>query len=119
MATWPSTLPAPLLSGYGLDPADQSIRTDMESGAARARRRSYARADMVAAAWSFTDAEMYAFRQWFEDDAEAAGGSAWFTISLRIGDSGATTEECRFVGPWRSVMLARDRWQVTARLEVR
>ena len=35
MATWPTTLPAPMAQGYGIDPVDPVIRTDMEVGAAR------------------------------------------------------------------------------------
>jgi hypothetical protein len=119
MATWPSTLPAPLRPGYGLAPVDQSLRTEMESGAARSRRRTYSRNDRVTVAWSLSDAQMDIFRTWFENDAEAAGGSAWFSISLRIGNTGATAQEARFVGAYQMQQLGADRWSVTATLEVR
>lgn len=119
MATWPTTLPQPLLAGYAVSPSDPSLRTEMETGAARSRRRSYGRNDRINASWSMTDAQFSAFRTWFEDDAEAAGGSAWFAITLRIGDTGATSEEARFVGIYQAQMLHRDRWQVSATLEVR
>lgn len=119
MATWPTTLPAPNLSGYQLSPVDQVMRTEMEFGAARARRRSYARNDRITVGWVLTDAQMDIFRTWFENDAEAAGGAAWFSISLRIGDTGATTQEARFLGPFSASLQKASLWSVTAQLEVR
>lgn len=119
MATWPTTLPAPKLSGYQLQPAPQSLRTDMESGAARSRRRSYARNDRVGVSWLMTDAEFAAFRIWFESDTEAAGGSAWFYISLWVGGTGATSQEAQFIDDYQAVLADHAKWSVTAQLEVR
>ena len=90
MSSWPSILPRPLAAGYGINPADQSLRTDMEAGAARVRRRSRARLDMIDIAWKFTDAQMAVFREWFGNSntveasgtAQAGGAS---TITLAAG----------------------------------
>ena len=120
MATWPSTLPAPMAQGYSVEPVDPVVRTDMEVGAVRARRRTAARQDKVTAAWAFSDAELETFRDWFDDDATgAAGGSAWFYIDLRIGKGGSTTEEARFASAPKIAHVSGDRWQVSATLEVR
>jgi hypothetical protein len=120
MATWPTTLPAPMAQGYSIDPIDPVIRTDMEVGAVRARRRTAARQDKVSAAWAFSDAELQIFREWFDDGSTgAAGGSAWFNIDLRIGAGGSTPEEARFSTPPRIALVSGGRWQVTADLEVR
>lgn len=119
MATWPDTLPAPSLSGYQLSPVDQVMRTEMEFGAARARRRSYARNDRISVGWVLTDAQMDIFRTWFENDAEAAGGAAWFAVNLRIGNTGSTAQEARFVGAFQANLLKADRWSVSAQWEVR
>ena len=119
MATWPSTLPAPSLSGYQLAPVDPALRTEMESGAPRARRRTYSRNDRLHVSWIFNDAQMAAFRAWFESDVEAAGGAAWFYIALRIGDTGATTEEARFTGMWQAALVGFNIWNVSASIEVR
>ena len=121
MATWPSTLPLPTTEGYDLAPADQTVRTDMEVGAARVRRRSAARNDLVAVRWVLTDDQLEDFRDWFDDPDDAAGGTAWFTgLSLALGGGGLTTDaECRFVGPWQASSLGGTIWQVSARLEVR
>ena len=120
MATWPTTLPAPMAQGYSIDPIDPVIRTDMEVGAVRARRRTAARQDKVSVAWAFDETQLDTFRDWFDDDATgAAGGSAWFYIDLRIGAGGTTTEEARFTGPFKAAMVSGGRWQVSATLEIR
>jgi hypothetical protein len=119
MATWPSTLPAPLLAGNQLSPVAPSMRTDMEFGAARSRRQTKARDDHVGAAWNMSDAQMAIFRAWFDSDSEAAGGSAWFAITLRIGNTGATAQEARFIGIYQATQVGLYRWQVSAQLEVR
>jgi hypothetical protein len=50
----------------------------------------------------------------------AAGGAAWFTgLSLAIGDTGMTSEECRFSGAWAATPMPGLIWNVTAKLEVR
>lgn len=120
MATWPATLPAPTVSGYDIDPVDQTIRTDMEVGSARTRRRTRMRLDMINVVWRLTDAQMAIFRAWFEDDAAgASGGAGWFTVSLATGDSGLASRSARFNGAPKYNLLPGLRWQVTAKLEVR
>ena len=119
MATWPITLPRTLATGYDLNPVDPSIRTDMEVGAARTRRRTSARNDKVGVNWIFSDSEMAIFRDWFDDPAQCAGGSAWFATKLALGTGGVVAVEARFVGIWKSVVIPPLMWSVTATLEVR
>lgn len=119
MASWPGTLPDTLRAGYALNPVDPSIRTDMEVGAARSRARSHSRNDKVNVAWVFTDAQMAIFRAWYDNPAECAYGSAWFTMSLAIGTTGLTSHSVRFVGIWKATLLGALNWHVTATLEVR
>ena len=119
MAAWPATLPPPTYDGYALNPVDPSIRTDMEMGAARSRRRTAARNDKLNVTWKFTDAEMAAFRTWFDNSAEAAGGSAWFTMDLAIGATGIESHNVRFDGMWQATALPGLNWYVSAKIEVR
>ena len=121
MATWLSTLPDPLVPGYGLNPIDQVIHTDMEGGGSRSRRRSAARKDKVSCSWKFTDAQFALFRDWFDDDvAGADGGAAWFTISLPVGATGIDSVEAKFAGIWQSKPISGLlTWEVSATLEVR
>lgn len=116
MAAYPNIMPAPLVESYTLSPVDQTVRTDMEVGAARVRRRTYARNDLVEVSWLFTAAQMAAFRAWFE--ADAGGGAGWFDVALDVGDGASSLVEARFKGPWKATrnnLL----WRITAQLEVR
>lgn len=120
MPTWPSTLPKPAISGYQVAPVDQTVRSDMEVGAARVRRRTAARNDQVTASWMLTDTQMSAFRTWFDDPTQAAGGSAWFDgLSLPIGTGGSAACTCRFIGPFTAALADKLAWKVTAKLEIR
>lgn len=118
MATWPGTLPAPQLDGYAINPEKQTIRTDMEAGAARVRRRSAAINDKIQVSWKFTDAQMETFRTWFYNSAECAGGAAWFTINLPVGTTGIDAVTARFVDTYRKKLLPGLNWHVSATLEV-
>lgn len=120
MATWPTTLPGPISEGYGISPVDPVVRTDMEVGAPRARRRSHARNDRVEVTWFFSEDEFQTFRDWFDDGAAgAAAGAAWFYVDLKIGGGGMETVEARFSGIWKAGYVPSDHWRVTATLEVR
>lgn len=120
MATWPNTLPKPQISGYAISPGDQAVRTDMDVGTQRVRRRTFARNDKISASWVFTDAQMSAFRTWFDDGTTgAAGGSAWFTVTLPIGTGGSSAVEARFTGPFKVGAIGPLLWNVTADIEVR
>lgn len=119
MTTWPASLPRPVFDGYALDPLEQAIRTDMETGSPRNRRRSKARNDRISVSWRLTDREMMIFRAWFDYDGGAAGGSAWFDILLAYGDLGLKTRECRFSGIYKATPQAGMIWTVSASLEVR
>lgn len=122
MATFPSTLPAPLLGGYQANPQDQVVRTQMEVGTARARLRSTAKIDRVSVQWLLTDAQMATFRTWWYQDSAsggAANGTSWFTISLAIGQTGLTSVTARFLQPYQAQSGAGLLWTVKGELEVR
>lgn len=91
----------------------------MEFGAPRVRRRTLSRNDRVSVVWKFTDAQMATFRTWFESSTEAAGGSAWFYISLAIGTTGIDSVEARFTGMYQASLMEGLNWSVSATLEVR
>jgi len=119
MSSWPSTLPDPMSDGYSIAPIDQTLRTDMEMGAARARRITSARNDALNVVWKMTDAQLATFRTWFDSPTEAAGGSAWFTISLALGTGGLVSTTARFSGAPKIAHAGSLRWTVSAALEVR
>lgn len=122
MATFPASLPAPLLNGYQANPQDQVVRTQMEVGTARARLRSTAKIDRATVQWLFTDDQMAAFRTWWYQSSATGGGAygtSWFTISLPTGQTGLSTVTARFIQPYTAQGGAGLLWNVHGELEVR
>ena len=120
MATWPSTLPAPRLSGYVVSPTDQTIRTDMEAGNSKVRRRTAARVDTLDVSWSFTETQFDTFRDWFEDSSTGiSSGATWFTVTLATGTGSKASISARFSGAFVATLNAFNMWTVNAKLETR
>jgi hypothetical protein len=120
MATWPTTLPGPVGAGYSIKAGDQALRTEMESGSTRTRRRTFARNDKVTVKWEMSDEQMAILRAWFEDSVNgAAGGAAWFTITIPIGTGGFVAVSALFIGGYDFVARGVNGWTVSAELELR
>jgi hypothetical protein len=122
MSDFPSTLPKPMRDGYGLSPQNNLVRTDMDSGAARQRRRFSQALDMVQVSWQFDLTQMDAFRAWFKTGCN--DGAAWFGVSLARGYSQLLEPvQARFVSSgeaaWAAKLVTNRMWQVTAKLELR
>ncbi len=119
MATWPSTLPNLSFTGYSLTAGSQVIRSDMDSGMARQRRRFSARIDKLEGMIEVTGAELVIFEDFVDDDCN--GGASWFECPIADGN-GVRLLECRIVnGDYKAVPLdAYNKiWNVTFKLEVR
>lgn len=110
-------LPRPLLAGYSLTAGVQTVRTEMEVGPPRVRRRTRMASDTVRLSWTFTREEMQAFREWYDDNA--AGGAAWFRLPVADGFGGVAVREARFVTPWQATLLPNLAFKVSAELELR
>ena len=126
LISWPDTLPRPTFEGYAVEPVDSVLRTEMESGPARQRRRFTHTPTRIPVRWRFSSEEMGIFESWLEHKAEAGG--AWFTVDL-LGGQGMTAHEARIMGTGSSPYKATAqrggpgeggvRWIVTSTLEVR
>ena len=119
MATWPTTLPPPSISGYSMQTADATIRTDMESGPARVRRRYTATPDKAMLRFVFDEAQMAAFRTFWDGDAEQ--GAAWWYLLVKDGRSaGGTSREVRPAqGSFKAELIDAGHWAVSFEVEVR
>ena len=120
MPSFPSELPRPLQSGYGLQHVSPFIRTEMQSGRARQRRTFTNVPSSVSVTWFFTSTgECALFEGWFRDAGGAGDGANWFTMRLQTPIADAEFN-CRFAGMYQGPTLsAYDKWQVTATLEIR
>ena len=119
MASWPSTLPLPIADGYAIEIQDATVRTDMDVGPARVRRRTTSVPDRITLSCLFTAAQMSAFRAFW--DGDWVGGAAWVSIPLRDGRSAnSVVRECRPVpATYRAVPESVELWQVSLTVEVR
>ena len=115
MPTFPSTLPAPLIDGYALQPQDVRVRSSMDGGIARLRRRFTAPpVHQVAVQWRLTQEEFGLIDAWLNTYA-----SDWFTIAL-TGPSGNEAVAARLIGQYQAAPAgAPARWTISATLEVR
>ena len=118
MATesWPAFLPQfPIDNPYTLTLATGVIRTSMESGIARQRRRFEGAPSTLSPVWEMTGDQADLFKSWLEH--KAAFGAAYFNISL-ILDNVPTEVEARIIGQPSFTYVAHDAWHVSVPLEV-
>lgn len=116
MATWPSTFPKVLAEGYSVNPGQQFVRTEMETGPARQRRITEAPNRNISASVLLNDEQLAEFDTWF--DTELLGGSIWFSgIPLHIGQ-GMQSYSARFVAQPKYTHAGALRWKIGMELEV-
>lgn len=119
MVIWPATLPIPSLDGYSLESGDPTVRTDMDAGPARVRRRFTAAPDSASLGFVLTDAQMAAFRAFWDGDIQQ--GAAWFSVPLRDGRSaGHVVREVRpNPAKFKAELISANVWKVAFSVEVR
>ncbi|MAF98883.1 MAG: hypothetical protein CMH26_09630 [Micavibrio sp.] len=114
---WPSTLPLPTVQGYGVQPGEAILRTEMEAGLARQRRRFTDVPTKVSVRWIMRRDQYAIFEGWYRWHARE--GASWFAITL-LGGLGLLEQEARFTRQFSSRLLAGGTlWEVTSELEIR
>lgn len=122
---WPDKLPLPTFDGYGIEPLDGVLRTDMTQGPARQRQQYTAVPERLPVRWRFTASQYALFRAWYK--LKARRGAEWFGIVLLTG-LGMVEHEARFAGSGSTPYSAKPHrggrgdgvtWIVTTTLEVR
>ncbi len=114
--SWPGTLPGPLAADYVQEPKHNVLRTEMESGRARHRKRFPQAYSRLALSWAMTSTELSEFKTWLRLEA----GPRFFDIDLML-DGAPRTVEARFT-PADKVTITHtppDLWRVDAVLEIR
>lgn len=113
---WPAQLPLPAISGYEIEDDPSVMRTDMEVGAPRHRRRSTAPWSSLKATWRFTLVEYSLFEAWIRHYALYGD---WFRMTLLLG-VGLVDAECRLQSGKAPARWINGAWvQVQATLDVR
>lgn len=73
---WPDSCPGPSTPGYSMQGVDQSLRTSMEVGSQRVRRRTFARLDRVKMQWVMTPVQYAAFCNWYYGNPVSIAGAS-------------------------------------------
>ena len=114
--TWPPTLPLPTIEGYGVHPGEAVLRTEMEAGPARQRRRYTQVPSRISVRWMFRNDQMALFEAWYRWHAKEGG--EWFEIDL-LGGLGLAAHEARFTRQFTARLRPGNRWEVLTELEIR
>ena len=114
--TWPQTLPLPTVEGYGIQPGEAILRTEMEAGPARQRRRFTQVPSRVSVRWVMRGDQFALFEAWYRWQAKEGG--AWFEIEL-LGGLGLLAQEARFTRQFQAQLLGGSLWKITSELEIR
>lgn len=112
---FPTNIPKVFMGEYSYKPDDNVVRTEMEAGLARQRRRSLFRTVKFNVKWIFSRAELAIFEKFYSE--EIYDGVAWFTIKL-VNGTGESDYKARFVGGVDTKTAANEHiWEVTGVLE--
>lgn len=113
MPSWPETLPSiPRRADCGEQFPDLVLRTPMDAGPPKVRRRFTAGERPSPMGWFFTAAQMSTFETWWKDTI--FGGSLSFTMTNpRTG----IIDSWRFTAPPAIAKVGGSYWHVTVQLE--
>ena len=113
MADWPSTLPQiPLQRGFSESPPDTTIRTKMDAGPAKLRRRFTANVRPINSSFILTKAQIAILDTFYV--TTTVGGSASFTW---LDPRTKVLKSFRFTAPFEYVLISGDLWTVSLKLE--
>lgn len=115
LPVWPAKLPKLLAEGYGYSPQDAFVRTDMDSGLARTRRRFLTVPSQVTVSWAMSASQLALYEAFVKYDL--LGGGAWFQLDV-ITATGPKPLKVRFTEvPKVAVVSTRQLWSVTGTIE--
>ncbi len=112
---YPEILPPFLIESYGYDEENNIIRTDMEAGPSRVRRRSTQAGTIFAVSSKMTNDQLKIFESWVK--YKISGGADWFSVSLDTG-SGLVEYTGRYVGKCSVRRGGAGSWIVSGKIEV-
>lgn len=113
---FPEALPNVIMGDYSYKQANNLIRTEMESGPAKVRRRFVSVPTDVNVSWKFSRAELAIFENFFRNTIY--DGATWFQIKL-VNGAGETLCTARFKEAYDASTDAKEHsWVVRGKLEV-
>lgn len=116
LALWPSSrLPRPLADGYSLQAMPSTVRTEMDNGTPRMRRRFTRQLTGAVLNFNFRRDQFGLFDGFWR--GTLMDGTAWFNIPLRNGISDDIWT-VRGVSPPDCGLIGGDVWHVTWKIEI-
>lgn len=113
METWPSVLPNPS-TNFSSSVDCAVVRTNMDSGYKRQRKRFTQQMRTIKAKWEMSDTELAIFEAWWKYKISA--GADWFLCNLPLG-SGMAQYTVRFTDNYDHSHKGVLFWNVSATLE--
>ena len=113
---FPKTLPYPTVQGYAIKPGEAIVRTEMEAGPARQRRRYTQTPSRITVKWIFNLEQFAVFEAWYKYYAQEGG--EWFIITL-LGGIGLIEQDARFTQQFEASLLNGRLWEISSELEIR
>lgn len=112
---FPESLPKPTRN-YSVDIENSAVRSNMDSGRIRQRRRFTASQNSLSVKWELTDEEFQIFESFVFH--ALSGGTGWFEADLLTGN-GIVPHKVRFQkGRYKAAYRGFMNWLVTATLDV-
>lgn len=118
MATvdFPSSLPLPERTGYGLQHTSTFARTTMASGRAKQRAMFTSVPTAAPVEWILTNSQAQVFEAWFTHGI--GNGVAWFNCKLQT-PMGLKDYKCQFKAMYEGPeLIGVDHWRIRAELEI-
>lgn len=113
---WPSDFPKLIRENYGVQHGTPFVRTTMDSGRVRQRKKFSLVPSSTDVSWIFTSEQCAYFEAWFRD--ELNDGASWFNIPL-VSPLGLNSAVCRFSEMYSGPNpIGLEHFQVNAKLEV-
>ena len=117
MIQYPDYLPIPLRDSFGFQAVSPMVRSDLQSGRARQRRRFTSVPTVASLQWLMTDLQARMFEAWWEE--VLVSGTEWFEMPLKTPLGGLQLYACRFTDIYRGpVLVGVSLWRFTAELEL-
>lgn len=113
MTTWPATLPVPLIAGFSEALPNNMLRTSMDAGPAKVRRRTTANVGQLTVPLLLTSAQVDTLVGFFKEDT-ANGALAFDFTHPRTSN----TISCRFTAPFDISSPDGINYPITLQLEV-
>lgn len=115
MPSWPSSLPCPLVAGYGYASDPGHVRTAPQVGNPRQMVAYSQRPRAYSVTWSLDGADLASALEWLD-----TYGYAWFSLPLQSAESAGTPgadHSVRVTGDLSVARTGLDRYTLSATLE--